>query len=540
MYCKTCGNLNREGSNYCAHDGEVLAPPNTPKLRLVKSSSSFCGNCGSRFIDGQNYCGNCGNTILKYEASGDITKEPSAVIEKIVASPKNLRLPQFKLSYLKAALIPAIIAFVIMLTLQVGVYQLTKGTMQKVTGELFNEDLLSIVDDTMSYAGDEGIRLPKPDKLYGFSDMVMTSNLVAPTFNLQMDGNIDGEKGSIEGKYHFSLLFILYALIPILSLFIGGILAGHNREEGIGRKIYKALGIGLIYGVILAIFSMFSGFNYDVNVAQEDFKINLDLHTSYSLFKSLFVGITIGSISAFIGMLFAINYRHATKNLIDRVPFGDAIHQAFATFSRIFILCAVMIGATALFFISKLKNEVGFLFDLLPLGELIEKAHLMIVLMGTQLCALFFNLAHFGSFQMIAGANNKEQVASFSLLFGYDTNGGADISELFGLELPAYFKLLLIVPILLFLWSGYQMAKSKNISFITLGIYSLVYALIVSLMTYFSQFYTQFEVNNMLGSDKMNAETFLGFGVFGMFIRSFLLAYLFSFIGSYIRKFRNA
>lgn len=550
MYCKTCGTANADHNNYCTHDGSVLLKKQ-PGLQLVKKDSIYCSGCGSKAASQDNYCLSCGNALFTYQ------KTSSELLDKSVLFPasaekdqsQSWKWPNLNISYLKQALVPTAIAFILMLVINFFVFESTQKYYTDLSNEMPAElDLQELIH---SIENETDTELPKLDSLYGFTDMVMASHLNSPTIKLNLKGRVDGEEGHMEGKAGLTLSFLVYLLIPVLSLFISGILYGRNHKEvQIEEKVYTAIGIGLLYGAVLSIFSLFSGFSYDVNIHEEFTKISLDVGTSYSLLQAVLAGFILGTVFSFIGILFSIDYRRFTGHLTQAGAFGQAVHQGFSTFVRGFV---IMAGTTILIFISKfntMKEDLELFVGMGPevFEKLLEKTTAFAVLIGTQIGSFILGLVHFSplTFNFDIESEGESGGISYSLLSGFTSEGDTELEDalflwdLFGnsSDLSLFLKFAVLVPILLFIWSGYQIAKSGASSFTSLGAYSFTYALFLALLTSISSFSFEFSYRGTdMGLEKNSL--FLGVGTIGIFIRSFLFSYLFSYIGTYISRWRN-
>lgn len=525
MYCKICGAASTQGSNYCGHDGASLIEI-IPKLHVKKNHATFCPSCGKKTSDQHNYCGSCGASSLAYDATTESVRDTTNISDSKTFEQSFVR-PRFQVSYLKQALIPALIAFAIMLVLNIFAYQYTNS----VFNSLFS-DKLSTGGFPLEYAlhsleEEFDSDIPEPDDFFGFSDMVMNSHLITPTYNLSADIQDSNENNTFEGSLHFSFTFVIYLLIPMLALFIGGMFAGRKRVNvSMVERLYSALCTGAIYGIILAFFSLFSGFGYDVNVAKDASRFKLDIDASYSFIKSLFIGLTVGTTVTFIGMLFSINYRQFTKHLTRTIPFGEVIHQAFSTLVRgLLVISVIMMLA-----LMSSKDKISAVMDFLPLDDLSDKVGLFIITVGAQAGSILWNLAHLAPLHL-DNLGSSDDLLTFSILGGLKGNG---LEEFFGgmVDIPLYLYLVFLLPIALFAWSGYQMKKSNQASLKHIAIYSLIYAILIGFVSYLTQMNIKVDGTNQ----ETPLQAFIGFSIFGTFIRAFIFSYIFAYVGGYIAK----
>lgn len=532
------------------HDGTALSKKEyQTKLQLVKKDAAFCSKCGHKTADIENYCSSCGNVLHTYEkaTSDSLGKAASSFTMKESTQLPTFHWPKFELSFLKNALIPAIGAFVIMLLLNLAVSNSTESFYTDLMKDFPEEADFEMLIHELSEELDTNIK--KPDPLYGFTDSVMQSHLIAPHFETSVKGVIDEDEGSFKVKFSLSFMLIIFIFIPIIATLIAGIIYGQrHKEASIPTRLYSALCIGLIYGLFLSIFSLFSGFSYDLNLVSEGDKINIEAATSYSFIKSFILAAILGTIFSFVGTLFAVNYRHFTRTLAETVPYGQVIHQSFSTFVRGLIL-SIAIGIA--FIISKaneLKENVLFMefADLGPLTALIEKANTLSLMLGTQIGSTLWGMVHFTPLTLKVANDDENIDIAYSLFSGLELGSVPDYSDflfdsirLEGLGTSFTVKLLVMIPTLLFVWSGYKIAKSGQFSFVSIALYSAIYSLLVLALGSLSLLSVDFSMIQSASEYGDKASFYLGMGALGLFIRSFIFSYLVTFASGFITKLKG-
>ncbi|HWL22807.1 MAG TPA: zinc ribbon domain-containing protein [Ureibacillus sp.] len=542
MYCKTCGESNPDWSNYCSHDGTSLSKPQSvQQFQAVRRDITFCPHCGAETKEVDNYCIGCGHTLLKFEKVK--VKEGKPVIQPPSIS---TRFESFSFSSLlsknmvKKALIPASVAFLLMLLLNYISY----ASINNFYEEIFKE---SLMDSTLSLAEDFSVgtdmEVNPPGSLFGFTDSVMLSHIIMPSYEAQMESNyIYHEKFTGELDVHFT--YILFILFPILSLFVAGIVYRKTNPVVSNQSFLSgSIGIGLIYSLILTVFSLFSGFSYNFQLADEGAHIKFDVDTSYSLFAAIFNGFIIGTVFSLLGMLFSINFRQITKHLENLFPYGGAIHQGFASFTRGFLALSVIMVIILASKLNEWKSKLIFEWiDVPGLSQLLEKTTVFATYIGVQLSSILYSMLHFSPLSLKVDAEGESGAISYSILSGFHYSGSALHEDMSDLEyflsfsnLDLYLKLAMLIPVLLLLFAGYSLAKSNQASFQSLAVFSLVYSLFTATLAAACAIHIE-GMMDIMDEGKTAFNFSLAVSTIRVFISSFLLAYVIGFIGSYLSK----
>ncbi|MFF2446493.1 hypothetical protein ACFVSW_05250 [Neobacillus sp. NPDC058068] len=543
MYCKNCGAENPATANYCVQDSTPLKS-NPVKYRLKEQKTAFCSNCGAKTINHFNYCTDCGASSAQYSKDKGFAV-PKEITQLTSVFPKKL--PSFQLTHLTKALVPALLAIIVIFALSFSVMK----SSEKLYNSLFSDSLKEYNVgslDALIYEieSETDSKLPKVGKLYGISDIVMMTNLQNPVVSVNIKGSIYGDSGNATAKAEAKNGFLIYLLIPFLGLFAAGIFAARrNRSSTLADHVVNALGIAVLYALFMAVFSLFAGFSYNFDLNKRDVNMALDMNTNYSFFKTLMMTLLFGFLFSGLGSLFATSFRKVTGHLSEWTPSGEAIHQAIAVpFRGIFLFTIGLF----IYFSSKIadfNDEFGHYFFNTPLEKIIDKSYVFITTISVQLGSYLWNLLHLAPLTLFVNKDSEEGALSYGIFSGVDATGAAnDGSTVFDLEralsqadLDMYLKFALLIPIALFIWAGFKIALKPNL-LKNLVIFSVIYAVIMTGLAAFTDIGISVNGSGPKFSDTIKFAMELGFGPAATFIRSLLLSFVFAFLGTLIHKLK--
>lgn len=525
MYCSTCGAKNSASNNYCIIDGTKLKPYQG-KYSLNISVSQYCSHCGNAVSAADNYCGSCGTTIHSYKKMS--TKD---VINPLIANVQKTRaIPKLNMKFFKPALFSSIAALLFVFMMSFVLFHMNKEATQSFLKKELNID----INETIKYAESAtDTNLPEPDSLFGLTDMVMVSHFMAPV--LKADINID-EPVSVNMKLFSGVMIFL--LIPMLSLFVSGIIYQKiTKEISPANLFYGSIAVGILYGLLLAIVSLFSGFDYGI----KNKFLSINIHTSYSIFSALIKGFGFAFLFSFIGMLFSINFKKATGHLSQVHIYGEAIHQGISTFFRSMLAFSVISIIIFKMTTDRYINQIAELFGDAAAEKIINKSFQFALVIGTQIGLYIWNLASFGTLQFIKRSVNEESELSYSLFKGAEASGGFTHSDYLynfqeiidGSDFGFYTKLGILLLIILFIWSGYRISKNASNTLASIAIYGFVYSLLISLLIAITKFHFSASGN------EFSLEVILGFSAIKGFIKNYLISFIFAYAGTFIGKWKS-
>lgn len=545
MFCNVCGTANLEHGNYCFQDGAVLPKTNKRKqVGLSKKNSLYCSNCGGKSRESDNYCSVCGSSIIDYQQSEAIVNTTSQ-IKKAEKSSAFGFFQAFNLILAKKAVLPSLIAIAIMLLLSLAVYLPMKGSFDGAYRQTFN--LTNLTYEEMAYYMEKD--LPDPGSIYGFTDTVMSANFAPPTYFYKMSGYYDGEKYNSNGTLGLTFNPVILFIIPVIGLIIAGVFLGRKLLfSSIMEKFAGSVIIGLIYGLFISLFSLFSGFSYHVAAESEGNNFSVMFDTSFPFIQLLFTGIVAGCIFSFIGSLFALDFRRFTSHLHGRIPFGLSIHNGFFAFVKIYSLFAVLFTGIMAANMSAFRDNAGaYSFDLGPFANLLENSTFFAINIGPQVASYALGIVHFIPLSLSGVEESGYYDIGYSLLSGFYANGTAVASNISGMEaflnmnnLSLYLRLSFLIPVLCLIWSGFSMSNKGQSSLSKIAVFSLTYGIFMTFLSVVS--IISLKLNNFTDSlgTSWNKHFTLEINSISIFFTSFLFAFLFAYIGHFAAKWKSA
>lgn len=540
MYCKTCGAENPPSSIYCTTDGALLRNQ-TSRFKKNASNSAFCSNCGDKKISNDNYCMECGNTHFQYSTEkGLVPKLTTDKIAGIQFRQNPLSLNWLNLQYIKNAIIPVIIAILVIFGLSFSVMKSSENLLNSMLSEqMDNNGMNSVLTQIETKAGTS---LPK--SFFGISDIVMMSNLQNLSMTFDIKGTVDGEDGKIHADAKAKNVFLIYILIPLIGLFAGGIFAGRKNRITQPEKVFShAAWIAIIYTLFMSIFSLFAGYSFHTNVNVGGTSLLIDFKANYSFIKTLLMTLLFGFSFSCLGILFSITFRKATGHLADWYPSGEAIRLAIVIpFSGI----ALFTFSLFIYFSSKLsdfKHEFSSYLLNTPLEKLLDHSYVLIASLSVQLGSYIWNLLHLSPLQLLIDMRDMKGSLTYNPFSGFKITGDSSLntfslnSSLFTTDIEMYLKLAIFIPIALFIFAGFRIGKKPNL-LKNLIIFSAVYAVIMCVLTAITNL--GFTLNAQItGQTPVNMSMDLGYGNAGTFIRSLLLSFVFAYLGTWINKLKT-
>jgi len=537
MYCKNCGKPNQDWSNYCIHDGTVLALGTHEAVNSVTvTKRSFCPDCGNGASEKDNYCRECGQSLFAIkENECEVLPVNKISLPKVAFSIPSL---------LKKVLIPAIIAFIIMLALNVLSFRSIHSFYEEVFFSIFQVSPEHMAEE-MGAMFDTTVEPPGP--LIGLTDHIMLSHGVSPTYHMELTNHVSSYTESGGGELSLKGTFVILLLLPFIALFAAGIVYRRKNEEvSLQNFLTGAMGIGLLYSLLLLILSFFSGFNYKLDLSEAGERIIFEIGTAYSFLHAFLKAFFLGTMVSFFGMLFSIDYRRVTRHLEKIGPYGNAVHQGFAAFVRgFFFFTLIMI----LILYNKMTDLKVMLlrYGAVDLDHFFDKTFQMVGYLGVQLSSIIYSLLPFSSLSLSNRIDspyvNENGEILYSIFNGFRMDGDAstgwlaDLHYFFNMfHFNVYLKLALVIPILFLLCAGFSMAKYNGFSIQKLAVASLVYSLLMAGLAIICGF----EVEAVLDNFEGVRETILiaiTVNSLKVWLGSFILAFAAGFAGSFISRY---
>jgi MFS family permease len=342
--------------------------------------------------------------------------------------------------------------------------------------------------------------------------------------------------GQMDGKIKISIGSVIYLIIPFAALFIGGfIYSKQSVAANIREKLYGAIGIGVFYGLFLAVMTFFSGISLEQSV--EEFSMKLAVN--YSFLGALFMGLILGSLFSILGILSTLGKFKTTGHLPGLFQYGQAIHQGISAVWRGLLISFAVMTIIVMVLGSTIKEDM--MFELPFLEESSWGA--IVLLIGIQLGYYFWHLFTLGTINLTAFIEGETEGFSYSLLTGLAGKGEEFVYLMSDMEtFDLIIKFGIIIPILLFIWAGYKIGFKSSTSGTALhiAVFSLVFAVISAFLVSITNFNLSMSgtfITEMMGEAEPSVQ--FGYSMMAVFIKSFLFSFAAAFTGAYVNKVRN-
>lgn len=417
MFCRTCGQKNKDYSIYCSKDGTMLHTFNA-KVNLIRDDAKFCGNCGNPIKSYDLYCKNCGVSLFKESKKTTIFQKPVTRIPKQVSIGKT---------DIKTPIINSLIAFGIVFIFCLVVSSAINSSIREVLA-----DELGIYIDV---------------KIFNPLDLSLLFNLSS----LKLSMGVNSDYGSYSYAANIAGRFFLFLLVPFIIFFILGIINGKKDvQEGKEFNYKNYLLTGLFYGLILSIVSLLS--RNTVSTPGFDFGEIISLNKRFSFFNTFINGGLISILSSLMG--YGV-YARASKKEFITGNFKWMFDGLFIFFVSGIIISVV--SSIFLSFVPDIESGIGFL-DLT---------------LFSQFGIYAFLLMNFGSLTVVE--NNF--VDKISLLWNLDfVKDNFESGELVLLYIP-----ILLPIVLFFIYGRRAKKASSSTMIYTILTYSIAMAMLAYL-----------------------------------------------------------
>ena len=281
MFCRHCGEDNKDYHNYCSKDGAPLYK-NNKKVNLTKTKAKFCKECGQATESYDIYCTGCGNSLFEKKKKETFIEMP--VIKETINF-NDVKISKQSLD-LKSSLISGAIGFGIIMILSI------------IGSTLMN----AAMKDAMGYMGGFAMDL-KIFKIWDFALLFNGTNL-----KLVMSALSDYMGMSATAAIAGTPLILL--LVPFIIFFLMGINKGNkNNKSGKSFDLTGALVMGLSYGLMLAVIALIGSLKMEAFLPGMD---GISLQKKYNFLTALINGTLISSISFMIG--YAVYWKKSKNN----------------------------------------------------------------------------------------------------------------------------------------------------------------------------------------------------------------------------------
>lgn len=420
MFCRDCGEDNKDYHNYCSRDGASLYK-NNKKINLTKTKARFCKECGQDTKSYDIYCTECGTSLFEKKKKESFIEMPDIKEGIRFTESKGAK----EALNLKSSLISSVTGFGIIMLLSI----------------LASTFMNFVIKDELR----QGIGFAMDIKIFKIWDFALLFNATNLKFIISSLGGLGGMSGTsaVAGTP------LILLLIPFIIFFFIGIYRGKiNNKLGKGFDLKGALVMGLSYGLMLTLIALIGSLKMEVFIPGMD---GISLQKRYLIITALINGTLISLISFMIG--YAVYWKTSKNNNL--VAGFEWLFQGLF----MFLIIAVTVNLiTGIFikFIAKASSSNLF-------------ANFV---MMSQMGIYAFLLANLGSFTL------AEDYIADSLSIFKNTDA---IKNMFGGKAIffLYLGILLIIAVFFLYGKKSKEKGSKNILFTT-----IVYSLVVGVIAY--------------------------------------------------------
>ncbi|MDM5314845.1 hypothetical protein QUF49_02500 [Fictibacillus sp. b24] len=428
----------------------------------------------------------------------------------------------------KTAALGAFLSFLILIAFSVLLNQIASDQINEF---LKSEGINSYSLDSVFEELENETDVTKPDPFIGASDYVLLSNMV----DSKVSASVEGSSGFEDDEFDVGMniktatgTFILL-IVPFLALFAGGLFyAKKNAADTISQRLKAAAILGAVYGLLLALATLFSGFSYDAKIDEEFAKIAIEIDNNYSFLGALVNGFVLGTLFAGLGALVQPGSFKSFGNLSHSYRYGESIHQGIGTFFRGVVIMGVVALIAALVKTDDLENiQWGIL-----------------IVFCAQAGLYMWNLLNFPSLLLQVSGDGEEFSMNYSLLGGLDEKASGSpainiiqsfFDEVINIETVLYPSIVILV--VLFIYAGYRIALQSGMNMRNILIFSFTYSLLLSFFVAITKIGAAVSADAEFDMGKM--ELFIGFNIIPAFVFSFILATVLAYAGGYLARLKQ-
>ncbi|MGO0984448.1 hypothetical protein ACTPEW_00875 [Clostridioides difficile] len=444
---KKIDNMNYSYSNYSKKTGKPIRKIKNNNLTLETKEDKICSSCNKENNPKDNYCKFCGNELYKI-----VSLKPSETKLDLKSKIKEL-------SY----------------------HANTRGIFLTTFSTIFILLVISLIFKAI-------ITIQFNDISY----MINPAHIILALNLGQISVSMSTMMGSGFISANIGLLILL--IIPILGLIISNLIFMRKRCKNSKATLANSLGVGILYGLILALLCTFTNVKTSSHSMLE---YGYALEYSYEFFSALLNGFVLGFICTYI-----TNYRKSYEK-------ENMYMSLFSNAIKIFILGYALVLAILLILTVS---------DSSYLNELNMSSYSS----GMDLFAILPQIASY----MWAFANGisvtiiNSTVSIFSL----------GSSSLFG-DTKLMFYAMGALSALIILLNGYKLRfKYETHSIKPVIIFSIYYAFLMGMLALFSTFILDSNIN-FFNTTSYGTTLVMQFKVFSTIIISFIYSFVISLIG---------
>lgn len=509
MQCNYCGQQHSSHFVYCPNTSNLIDDSNAKSYTY--STTEFCVNCGTKNELGYSYCVKCGHSNLMKVQKNNISTSTVKILNKVHINTDNIKSTSVEsLNYIKRnklMIVPILISMIIMI---LGAFWIKSSALSAISDELgyFEEE-------TIVFAA-----LLKPEMLEEmvydeFGVDVDVPNFTSFPIMMALIHNVDldfhmtvGAMGEQEGiKVSLKNIFTGLLLIPIIALFIGGIVYGRMALKN-NWPIYKGILYSVLsYTVVMSILAIFARVSFNQSVDPYYTAASLKINLSTSFIDILLTSIILSTLvfgSAALTFYFG-------KSI-----FSNTIAQSKVVIYAFSALVATIVGLI----INYIYSLLFIMEDFMRYGPDIPH---FIMAMYTSIATWLMSIL--GQFQI----GNGHETYSYRALF--NGRGNEVMIDMFGSDMLFHNMLFLfLIAIIIIAAVGYFVYQVHQLNVRDIAIFGLLFTVIQLFMV------NGFSIT--VGIDYLfdyNSIT-IGFELVSTCIFAFIISFVSFYGGGYLRK----
>lgn len=544
MYCTTCGAPNPSYANYCYKDGTALHKEKV-LFAYMKEPKAFCPHCGHSLLEDYLYCPLCGTSLFHVyvDKNGkmDTPTEEMVTLAKTEWKPFSIFsfLSLFSHLHWRRIFLAVATSFLLLFLLSAIIAKVMMSAEEHSLLHEMNKE----INGMLGYLEDlHNVTIEKPDKLVTLNDVVLWTHIVKSTLELEVTYSSFDENDVMQFHSLFNNGVVFWLLVPFFALLIGGVLIGKISRENVGGIVRHLLAFSFLYSITLAVLSIFAGFSYHVDINHSEFSASIDSDVTYSFLSVLLKGFVFAFLFAGIGILVSRGYKRSIYDLKTRMQYGDLIYNGWAWTLRgimlLFVLCLPFIFK----WWSQLMNSIEVS---VPENALPSK-WFIIACVALQMAAWIWVILHFGVLHLeYSNLESGHQLITYGLFSNFkmesgDTDLYNNVYEIFHrvgfFEKDIYLQVLILLPIIIFLYVGYNIRRKYTVTWKPILVFSLLYSIGLIFVSFLSRFGLSYFIS-FNGEEEMEFSLFIFLDSFSLLVKCFIFAFLFTYMGAWIQQF---
>ncbi|MEG2788476.1 MAG: hypothetical protein RR942_11740, partial [Romboutsia sp.] len=329
------------------------------------------------------------------------------------------------------------------------------------------------------------------------------SNIVNPLHIIMVlnIGSLSGYSSTMlgAGSVNIDIGILVLLIAPIISITISNVIVMRKENKNLNSVLLNSLGVGIFYGLILSIISIFATIKSNpMDMMEYGFSLNF----RYNLFEILINGFFIGFLCSYI---FGFKRKYKNDNMYLNI-FKDAVNTVGIGYISVFIILLILSMSN-----SSLLNELG-------IYGYIGKINIGVIL--TQLSAYIWEFAN-----MIPITINNNIISIINLL---------NEDMFFNTRLIFFAMIALSLLVILITGCNIRDKYSENGKKAIL-IFAISYSMLMVILSIFSNIRLEGSID-MFKMNNYQTSIFMGTNTVPTMVISFVYSYFISWIGYKLKK----